>query len=56
MVKMFEAGFGEIFIARQQKIINECRMTFNIDDLNQVIKNRQLKFNAKFPVSNNISL
>ena len=44
--------FGKIFIVKQQEIINECRKAFNLDNLNQIIKNRQLKFIAKLSVSN----
>ena len=46
--------FGKIFIVKQQEIIIECRKAFNLDNPNQIIKNRQLKFIAKLPVSNNI--
>ena len=46
--------FGKIFIVKQQEIINEYRKAFNFDNLNQIIKNRQLKFIAKLPVTNNI--
>ena len=34
------------------EINNECRKAFNVYHLNQVIKNRQLKFIAKLPVLN----
>ena len=37
----------QIFIVKQQEIINECWKAFDSDNLNQVIKNRQLKFIAK---------
>ena len=38
--------FGKIFIVKQQEIINQCRKAFNLNNLNQVIRNRQLKFIA----------
>ena len=44
---------SKIFIVKQQEIINERQKFFNFNNLNQV-KNRQLKFNAKLSVSNNI--
>ena len=43
--------FGQIFIVKQQEIINECRKAFNLDNLNQIIKNCQLKFIAKLSAS-----
>ena len=46
----FNCILVKIFIVKQHEIINECRKAFSFDNLNQVIKNRQLKFIAKFPV------
>ena len=54
MEHILHCTFGQIFIIKHQDIINECRKAFNLDNLNQIIKNRQLKFIAKLPVSNNI--
>ena len=54
MEHILNGTFGKIFIVKQQEIINECQKAFNFDNLNQIIKNRQLKFIAKLPVSNNI--
>ena len=54
MEHILNCTFGKIFIVKQQEIINECRKAFSFDNLNQIIKNRQLKFIAKLPVSNNI--
>ena len=54
MEHILNRTFGKIFIVKQQEIINECRMAFNLNNLSQIIKNRQLKFIAKLPVSNNI--
>ena len=42
--------FDKVFNDRQQEIINECRMSFNSDYVNQVLENRQLKLIAKFSV------
>ena len=38
----------KIFIVNQPKIINEFQKAFNLDNLNQIIKNRQLKFIGNF--------
>ena len=45
--------FSKIFIVKKQEIISECRKAFNFDNLNQFIKNRQLIFIAKLPITNN---
>ena len=54
MEHILNCTFGKIFIVKQQEIINECHKAFNFDNLNQIIKNRQLKFIARLSVSNNI--
>ena len=54
MEYILNCTFGKIFIVKQEEIIIECRKGYNFDNLNQVIKNRQLKFVANLPVSNNI--
>ena len=54
MENILNCTFDKIFIVKQQEIINECRKAFSFDNLNQINKNRQLKFIATLPVSNNI--
>ena len=46
MEHILNCTFGIIFIVKQQEIINECRKAFSFDKLDQIIKNRHLKFIA----------
>ena len=54
MEHIMNCTFGKIFIVEQQEIINECRNAFNLDNLNQIIKNHQLKFIATLSISINV--
>ena len=47
MEHILNCTYGKIFIVEHQEIINECRKPFILDNLNQIIKIRQLKFIAR---------
>ena len=47
MEYIINCTFGKTFVDKQQEIISKCRKTFNYDNVNQVIENRQHKFITK---------